>query len=312
MTPPATPPAVTLPRPVLGGSMAAPPARAEPRPAWAETVRRRVAATVFRIPAADGGSGGSGGGKGVSDSGSRTPSKSSVVAYLPNYSGSYGDWAKTIDFTKMTHLNLAFANRDGDNGWDMGASDGERRGARGGGARRRDEGARLARRRRRGPDRHRPVQRRQRRAPGAEPRHVRGSARLDGVDVDIEDPSHLGADYSTFVDAVVAKLRPEGKLVTAAVAQYLQDSMSDATLHTFDFVNVMIYSNYDDSVSALTYYAQTKGVPGRAHPGRRVLRHRQRRQRVRVLGHPRRGSERVATTRPRSRARRSTTRGWRR
>jgi GH18 family chitinase len=56
-------------------------------------------------------------------------------------------------------------------------------------------------------------------------------------------------------------LRPEGKLVTAAVAQYLQDSMQDATLHSFDFVNVMIYSSYADSVSAMNYYTQTKGVP---------------------------------------------------
>jgi GH18 family chitinase len=84
---------------------------------------------------------------------------------------------------------------------------------------------------------------------------------FDGVDVDIEDPNHLGGDYTTFVDAVVAKLRPEGKLVTAAVAQYLQGSMADATLHSFDFVNVMIYSSYADSVSAMTYYSGTKAVP---------------------------------------------------
>jgi chitinase len=84
---------------------------------------------------------------------------------------------------------------------------------------------------------------------------------LDGVDVDIEDPNNLGAGYSAFVDQVVATLRPEGKLVTAAVAQYLQDSMQDATLHTFDFVNVMVYSTYQDSVSAMNYYSGTKGVP---------------------------------------------------
>jgi hypothetical protein len=84
---------------------------------------------------------------------------------------------------------------------------------------------------------------------------------LDGVDVDIEDGSNLGANYSAFIGQTVAKLRPEGKLVTAAVAQYLQDSMEDATLHAFDFVNVMIYSSYSDSVGALDYYTGTKGVP---------------------------------------------------
>jgi hypothetical protein len=84
---------------------------------------------------------------------------------------------------------------------------------------------------------------------------------FDGADVDIEDPGNLGANYSQFVAAVVSNLRPKGKLVTAAVAQYLQDSMSDDTLRSYDFVNVMIYSNYNDSVSAMTYYSQTKGLP---------------------------------------------------
>jgi hypothetical protein len=46
-----------------------------------------------------------------------------VVAYLPNYAGTYATWATTIDFTKMTHLNLAFATADSSNQWDMGDSD---------------------------------------------------------------------------------------------------------------------------------------------------------------------------------------------
>jgi hypothetical protein len=37
--------------------------------------------------------------------------------------------------------------------------------------------------------------------------------------------------------------------------------MADATLHEFDFLNVMIYSTYADSVSALAYYSGTKAVP---------------------------------------------------
>jgi chitinase len=185
-----------------------------------------------------------------------------VVAYLPNYSGSYADWAKTIDFSKMTHLNLAFATSDSSNGWSMGASDADvaalvtaahAAGTRvlaslGGGG---GDQTVIA----------------QFQDASNVPTLVANldafvaAHAFDGVDVDIEDPNNLGADYTTFVDAVVAQLRPEGKLVTAAVAQYLQDSMQDATLHTFDFVNVMIYSTYADSVSAMTYYAGTKSVP---------------------------------------------------
>ena len=37
--------------------------------------------------------------------------------------------------------------------------------------------------------------------------------------------------------------------------------MSDATLHQFDFVNVMIYSNLQQTMSDVTYYANTKRVP---------------------------------------------------
>jgi hypothetical protein len=185
-----------------------------------------------------------------------------VVAYLPNYSGSYAQWAKAIEFQKMTHLNLAFATANTSNGWDMGASDG-------------DVAALVAAAHAKG------VQVLASLGGGGGDQSVIAQYKdsknvpalvdnldafvskhgLDGVDVDIEDPSHLGADYTAFVDAVVSRLRPKGKLVTAAVAQYLQSSMADPTLHTFDFVNVMIYSSYADSVAAMSFYASTKNVP---------------------------------------------------
>jgi chitinase len=208
-----------------------------------------------------GGSSSGGSSSSGSSSGGGTPS-TRVVAYLPNYSGSYASWARTIDFRKITHLNLAFATANGGNGWDMGASDADvaalvtaahAAGTRvlaslgGGGG---DQSV-IA----------------QFKNAGNVPALVSNldafvlSHGLDGVDIDIEDAGHLGADYATFVNAVVARLRPEGKLVTAAVAEYLQGSMQDATLHTFDFVNVMIYSTYADSVAAMTYYTNTKSVP---------------------------------------------------
>lgn len=190
------------------------------------------------------------------------PAGPRVVVYLPNYSGSYADWATRIDFTKMTHLNLAFAAATSSNGWDMGASDADvkvlvdaahAKGTKvlaslGGGGGDQSVIARY-------------------KDPAQIPDLVAkldafvAAHGFDGVDVDIEDPANLGASYSAFVDQTIAKLRPEGKLVTAAVAQYLQDSMEDATLHAFDFLNVMIYSSYADSVSALDYYANTKAVP---------------------------------------------------
>jgi len=78
---------------------------------------------------------------------------------------------------------------------------------------------------------------------------------LDGIDLDIEDPSNMGAPFATFVNALMAKFHPEGKIVTAAVAKYLQSSMPDASLHQFDFINVMVYSSYEEAMNALQYYS---------------------------------------------------------
>ena len=83
---------------------------------------------------------------------------------------------------------------------------------------------------------------------------------LDGVDLDIEDPSNMGAPFATLVSTLTSTFHPEGKVVTAAVAPYLQGSMPDAALHQFDFINVMSYSSCAAAVNALQFYAQNKKV----------------------------------------------------
>lgn len=198
----------------------------------------------------------------ASDAAAPTQSAIKVVAYLPNYSGSYADWAGKIDFTKMTHLNLAFASATSTNDWDMGAPDDQVKAlvdaahaagvkvlaSLGGGGGDQTVIARY---------------KDQTQIPDLASKldAFVAAHNFDGADVDIEDGSNLGANYSLFISAIVGKLRPEGKLITAAVAQYLQDNMADDTLHQFDFVNVMVYSNYADSVTAMTYYSGTKSVP---------------------------------------------------
>jgi chitinase len=84
---------------------------------------------------------------------------------------------------------------------------------------------------------------------------------LDGVDLDIEDPNNMGEPYAEFTQVLVDIFRSQHKIVTAAVAEYLQDAMPDKALHMFDFVNVMNYSNYSDAVTAMEYYANEKKVP---------------------------------------------------
>ncbi|HEX3698333.1 MAG TPA: glycosyl hydrolase family 18 protein [Polyangia bacterium] len=185
-----------------------------------------------------------------------------LVAYLPNYSGSFSMWATKVNFSRVTHLNLAFALATATNGWNMGASDADVKAivdaahaagvkvlpSLGGG----------------GGDQS--VIGRYNTASNVDPLVQSLDAfiakyNFDGADIDIESPANLGANFSNFVNKVVAKLRPEGKLVTAAVAQYLQENMQDATLHQFDFVNVMIYSGLTQTMKDITYYLNTKKVP---------------------------------------------------
>lgn len=84
---------------------------------------------------------------------------------------------------------------------------------------------------------------------------------LDGVDVDIEQPDQMGVPYTQFVNALVARLRPEGKVVTAAVAQYIQAGVQDQVLQQFDFLNVMIYGSYDRSVAEMAWWVNSEHIP---------------------------------------------------
>lgn len=195
-----------------------------------------------------------------------------LVGYLPFYRGwDWVEYAPKIDFTKMTHLNLAFINPpmcDGvctaksdmtfseknltDAGIDAVVTAAHAHGVKvlmsiGGAAKDKNimqfYNAGLS-------------------EPLADAmaayvmKHM-----LDGVDVDIEQPSMMGVPYTTMVNAIVKRLRPQGKLVTTAVARYIQGSMQDEALKQFDIVNVMIYGSYDKAIAAMTYYNKDKKVP---------------------------------------------------
>jgi chitinase len=193
-----------------------------------------------------------------------------LVGYLPDYDGSYADFAKSLNFSKMTHLYLAFGlpptcdgtcTKDSDMTFSLGQTDADihtlvetahRAGTKvvlsigGGGGDQQilqfyDAG--LSRQLVKSLD------------------HYVHEHDLDGVDLDIEDPDHMGEPYAEFTQVLLETFHPQGKIVTAAVAEYLQDSMPDKALHMFDFVNVMNYSNYSDAEVAMKYYSETKKVP---------------------------------------------------
>jgi len=64
---------------------------------------------------------------------------------------------------------------------------------------------------------------------------------FDGIDVDIEGPA-INRDYGDFVSDLAATLKPQGKLLTAALSKgYGGDRVPDSVFAHFDFVNIMAY-----------------------------------------------------------------------
>lgn len=199
-----------------------------------------------------------------------TPSSKRVIGYLPNWYGSYSSWATKVDFSKLTHVNLAFALGDANGNLQLApnaeidafVSAAHAKGVKvypslcGGG----------------GDDKIAPFY-----EPGKVDDFVNKiisfttARKLDGIDVDVEAPNRMGAKYDTFIAKLKAKAAPLGLPVTAAVAQWMQSGMSDTTLRSFDFINVMSYdatgtwtgagdhSSYSQAVNDLNYYVG-KGV----------------------------------------------------
>jgi spore germination protein YaaH len=64
--------------------------------------------------------------------------------------------------------------------------------------------------------------------------------KLDCVDVDLEGRG-VNEYYEAFVTELAAQLKPEGRELTAAVAAWFGDRITDRALQSFDFINVMAY-----------------------------------------------------------------------
>lgn len=97
---------------------------------------------------------------------------------------------------------------------------------------------------------------------------------MDGVDVDLEG-SDIDDNYEKFVGELAEALHAKNKLITAAVAVYYKEKMTDKVLDTYDFVNVMSYdrtgpwrpekpgphSTYEHAVDDLNYFGQERKMP---------------------------------------------------
>ncbi|MBO9153882.1 glycosyl hydrolase family 18 protein [Chitinophaga sp. GCM10012297] len=96
---------------------------------------------------------------------------------------------------------------------------------------------------------------------------------FDGVDVDLENDL-INADYPAFVAELRTALTARNKLMTAALASWNADKIPDATIKSYDFINIMSYdktgpwnlsrpgphSPYEMAVEDFTYFSQRRGV----------------------------------------------------
>ena len=167
-----------------------------------------------------------------------------VVAYVPNWI-ELKSFAETIDYAKLTHINLAFENPVNDEG-DLSFHAGnqiviDKAKAHGvkvlisiGGGSASDD--RILK------PRYFSLLSNGRRAGFvAKLAAYVQQHQFDGLDVDIEGPS-INGDYGAFIHELAAALRPSGKLLTAALSQgYGGDRVPDSVFHDFDFISIMAY-----------------------------------------------------------------------
>jgi GH18 family chitinase len=222
--------------------------------------------------AGGGGAGGAPGGGGAGGAGGAANiPNTKVVMYLPNWAGSFSSWATKIDFNKMTYLDLAFGTiQAGTNNWSMGANDND--------VKTLAQAAHAANVKILvsigGADDDIGIINRYQTQSNIDPMVTNLDAmitrlNLDGVDVDLERGASMrsNGNFPEFMSKLVAKLRPESKIVSAALAQYIVEAAgSDATvtswLNSFDFINLMIYTtNMGDYTKELNWWTNNKGIP---------------------------------------------------
>lgn len=94
---------------------------------------------------------------------------------------------------------------------------------------------------------------------------------FDGVDVDLENDL-INANYASFVSELGKVLRARQKLMTAALASWNAGKIADSTLQAYDFVNIMSYdktgpwnvskpgphSPYEMAVDDFNYFHKTR------------------------------------------------------
>lgn len=177
-----------------------------------------------------------------------------IVAYLPKYTSTLADHINAFDFSKVTHLNIAFFNPDVNGnfpasqgtGLDTIVSKAHLNNVKvllslGGGSNQ-SQYANL-------------LTSANRAAFITKVVNLVSQYNVDGIDVDLEG-DNIDENYEAFITGLSAQLKPNGKLLTAAVAWWTRDRVTDSCLAVFDFINVMAYDKAGDEHSPYSYAKQ--------------------------------------------------------
>jgi GH18 family chitinase len=172
-----------------------------------------------------------------------------TVVYLPNWRGALMTWLPRIDFSRMTYLNLCFADVDAagnvtfsDQGLDTFVASVHAAGVKVcmaiGGATVISNGGVYAT----------VLQDTTRETFVSKLGQFASDHQLDCIDVDLEG-NGVNQYHEAFVSSLAAKLHAENKEMTAAVGSWFGNKITDKAIQAFDFINVMAYDLHDPNGS---------------------------------------------------------------
>jgi spore germination protein YaaH len=184
----------------------------------------------------------------VADPGARPDQR--TVVYLPDYRGSLASWQTKIDYSRISYVNLSFAdvNEAGDisykdAGLDAFVAAAHQRGVKVciaiGGANTIDNGGVYAT----------ILKDDQRDVFVGKLVAYAVDHQLDCVDVDLEG-NGVNQYYEAFVTTLATKLHEKQKELTSAVSSWFGDKITDKAIAAFDFVNVMAYDLHNPGGSS--------------------------------------------------------------
>jgi chitinase len=181
------------------------------------------------------------GGGGSGNTGPLVHPDQRTVVYLPQYRGSLSTWATRIDFSRVSYVNLCFAEVDAagnvsyaDTSLDAFVTAAHAAGVKVcmaiGGATVIDTGGAYAT----------VLQDGARDSFVNELAQYASDHQLDCIDVDLEG-NGVNQYYEAFVTSLATKLHSQNKQMTSAVSSWFGEKITDAAIQAFDFINVMAY-----------------------------------------------------------------------